>query len=262
MQQGKKAIVIGASSGIGLEVAKQLIGQGWTVGVAARRVELLQAIGAAAVERIDVTTEEATEALQRLIEKLGGMDLFFYSSGIGKQNRELKEDIELATMQTNALGFTRMIGEAYRYFADHGGGHIAAITSIAGTKGLGPAPAYSATKAMQNVYLQALEQQATSRRLNIRFTDIRPGFVDTALLRDDSTFGRDCSCSAIQTEFDSSRSTAAFHYPMKMQPEKVAKEIIYAINHKKHVRIIDWKYRVLTTLWQMVPRWLWRRFKL
>jgi len=233
-----KAIVIGASSGIGLEVAKQLIEQGWTVGVAARRVELLQAIGAAAVERIDVTTEEATEALQRLIEKLGGMDLFFYASGIGKQNRELKEDIELATMQTNAVGFTRMIGEAYRYFADHGGGHIAAITSIAGTKGLGPAPSYSATKAMQNVYLQALEQQATSRRLNIRITDIRPGFVDTALLSGD------------------------FHYPMKLQPVDVAKEIIFAINHKKHVRIIDWKYRVLTALWQMIPRWLWRRFKL
>lgn len=238
MQQGKKAIVIGASSGIGHEVAKQLISQGWTVGVAARRVELLQAIGAAAVERIDVTTEEASEALQRLIEKLGGMDLFFYASGIGKQNRELKEDIELATMQTNAVGFTRMIGEAYRYFADHGGGHIAAITSIAGTKGLGPAPSYSATKAMQNVYLQALEQQARSRRLNIRITDIRPGFVDTALLNGD------------------------FHYPMMLQLVDVAKEIIYAINHQKHVRIIDWKYRVLTTIWQMIPRWLWRRFKL
>ena len=53
MQQGKRAIVIGASSGIGLEVAKLLIEQGWTVGVAARRVELLQGMGAAAVERID-----------------------------------------------------------------------------------------------------------------------------------------------------------------------------------------------------------------
>jgi len=201
-------------------------------------VELLQAIGATAVERIDVTTEEASGALQRLIEKLGGMDLFFYASGIGKQNRELKEDIELATVQTNAVGFTRMIGEAYRYFADHGGGHIAAITSIAGTKGLGPAPAYSATKAMQNVYLQALEQQALSRKLNIHITDIRPGFVDTALLSGD------------------------FHYPMMLQPGEVAKEIIYAINHKKHVRVIDWKYRVLTFFWKMIPRWIWRRFKL
>ena len=118
-----KAIVIGASSGIGREVAKLLIADGWTVGVAARRVELLQTLGAAAVEPIDVTTETATEHFRSLINKIGGMDLFFYASGIGKQNRELKEDIELATVQTNGLGFTRMIGEAYRYFAEQGQGH-------------------------------------------------------------------------------------------------------------------------------------------
>ena len=238
MQQGKRAIVIGASSGIGLEVAKLLIEQGWTVGVAARRVELLQEIGAAAVERIDVTTEESTEALHRLIDKIGGMDLYFHVSGIGKQNCELTADIELATVQTNGVGFTRMIGEAYRYFANQGNGHIAAITSIAGTKGLGPAPSYSATKAMQNVYLQALEQQARSRKLNIRFTDIRPGFVDTALLSGD------------------------FHYPMMLKPEKVAKEIVWAINHHKHIRIIDWKYRILTAVWRRIPRGIWRRIKL
>ena len=116
----KKAIVIGASSGIGLEVAQLLKKEGWTLGVAARRVELLQAIGAEAVEQIDVTAEDATEHLRSLINKIGGMDLFFYASGIGKQNRELKEDIELSTMATNGVGFTRMIGEAYRYFAAQG----------------------------------------------------------------------------------------------------------------------------------------------
>ncbi|MGM9833208.1 MAG: SDR family NAD(P)-dependent oxidoreductase [Candidatus Limisoma sp.] len=237
-QRGKKVIVVGASSGIGMEVAKILIEQGWTVGVAARRVELLQNIGAAAIEYIDVTTDEATEALQRLIGKLGGMDLFFYASGIGKQNRELKEDIELATVRTNGIGFVRMIGEAYRYFATQGYGHIAAITSIAGTKGLGPAPSYSATKAMQNVYLQALEQQAHSRGLDIHFTDVRPGFVDTPLLNGD------------------------FHYPMMLRLENVAKEIVYAINKRKHIRVIDRKYRILTAIWRRIPRWLWRRFKL
>ncbi len=234
----KRAIVIGASSGIGREVAQLLVKQGWTVGVAARRVELLEGIGAIATERIDVTTSEATEALHRLIHKTGGMDLFFYASGIGKQNRELKEDIELATMQTNGLGFTRMIGEAYRYFVKQGSGHIAAITSIAGTKGLGPAPSYSATKAMQNVYLQALEQQARSRGLKIYFTDIRPGFVDTALLSGD------------------------FRYPMMLKPGKVAKEIVYAIKHKQYVRIIDWKYRILTAVWRRIPRWMWRKLLL
>lgn len=234
----KRAIVTGASSGIGREVARLLMNDGWTVGVAARRVEQLKELGAAAWQQIDVTEDEATERLRGLIAALGGMDLFFYASGIGKQNRELHEDIELATMQTNALGFTRMVGEAYRYFAEQGSGHIAAITSIAGTKGLGPAPSYSATKAMQNVYLQALEQQAHARGLNIRFTDIRPGFVDTALLSGD------------------------YHYPMMLKPEAVAKDIVRAIKNGQHIRVIDWRYRLLTALWRRIPRWVWRRMKL
>ena len=238
MKQGKRAIVVGASSGIGLEVARLLMAQGWKVGVAARRIEQMKDLGAAAVERIDVTTDDATEGLQRLISKLGGMDLYFHASGIGKQNRELTADIELATLQTNGVGFTRMIGEAYRYFVKQGSGHIAAITSIAGTKGLGPAPSYSATKAMQNVYLQALEQQARSRGLDIVFTDVRPGFVDTALLAGD------------------------FHYPLMLRPEKVAQEIVCAINHHQHIRIIDWRYRILTAVWRRIPRWIWRRIKL
>ncbi len=234
----KRAVVIGASSGIGMEVAKRLLQDGWTLGVAARRVELLQAIGAAEVAEIDVTAEDATARLRDLVARLGGMDLFFYASGIGKQNRELREDIELATVTTNGLGFTRMIGEAYRYFAERGEGHIAAITSIAGTKGLGPAPSYSATKAMQNVYLQALEQQANARGLRIRFTDIRPGFVDTALLNGD------------------------FKYPMMLRPENVAREIVSAINSYQHIRVIDWRYRLLTAFWRRIPRFIWRRFKL
>ena len=49
---------------------------------------------------------------------------------------------------------------------------------------------------------------------------------------------------------------------MMLKPGEVAKEIVYAINHKKHIRIIDWKYRVLTAFWRRIPRWLWRRFKL
>ena len=238
MNKNKRAIVIGASSGIGKEVARLLVKEGWIVGVAARRVELLQDIGAVETEPIDVTQKEATVKLRNLIERLGGMDLFFYASGIGKQNRDLQENIELATMETNAVGFTRMIGEAYRYFAERGEGHMAAITSIAGTKGLGPAPAYSATKAMQNTYLEALEQLSNAKGLKIHFTDIRPGFVDTALLNDD------------------------FHYPMMLKPEAVAKDIVKAIHARKHVRVIDWRYRILTALWQLIPRWIWRRIKL
>jgi short-subunit dehydrogenase len=238
-----KAIVIGASSGIGKEVAEILINEGWTVGLAARRDEMLLPMIHAhedrvKVAKIDVTASDAAESLNTLIKQIGGMDLFFYAAGIGKQNKELEESIELSTVRTNALGFTRMIGEAYRYFAAHGGGHIAAISSIAGTKGLGPAPSYSATKAMQATYLQALEQLAHSQGLNITFTDIRPGFVDTDLL------------------------SGTHKYPMLMEVKPVAKAIVKAVKQKKHVVVIDWKWRLLTALWRRIPRWLWRKMKL
>ena len=241
--EGKKAIIVGASSGIGREVAQLLIADGWLLGIAARREEPLLELKAMAPERvevlaIDVTKSDASEQLLSLIKRLGGMDLYFHASGIGKQNRELDTEIELRTMETNALGFTRMIDTAFRYFAEQGEGHIAAISSIAGTKGLGPAPAYSATKALQATYLQALEQQAHQRRLNIRITDIRPGFVDTALLNDN------------------------FKYPMLMRPETVAHDIVRSIYRKRHIRIIDWRYRILTFIWQLIPNWIWRKIKI
>ena len=239
----KKAIIVGASSGIGFEVARQLLAEGWKIGIAARREELLMELKSEAPERvevmtIDITKADAEERLMSLIERLGGMHLYVHVSGIGKQNRTLEPDIELRTVETNAVGFTRMIGAAYRYFASCGEGHIAAISSIAGTKGLGPAPSYSATKALQATYLEALEQQAHQRGLSIKITDIRPGFVDTALLND------------------------SFPYPMLMRPEKVAREIVRSINKKRSVRIIDWRYRILTAFWRLIPRCLWRMIKI
>ena len=241
--KGKKAIIVGASSGIGMEVAKVLLSDGWQLGIAARREDKLLELKTMAPERIkvmaiDVTQPDAGERLLSLIDEIGGMDLYFHASGIGRQNRNLEADIELRTMETNAVGFTRMIGTAYRYFAQRGEGHIAAITSIAGTKGLGPAPAYSATKALQATYLQALEQQSRQSGLRIRFTDIRPGFVDTALLNGD------------------------FKYPMLLQPAAVARDIVGSIYKRRHVRIIDLRYRILTFFWRLIPNWLWRRFRL
>lgn len=237
------AIIIGASSGIGNEVARLLLQRGWHCGIAARRTEPLEQLRSeypqlTETETIDITSEEAPERLLQLIERLGGMDLYFHVSGIGKQNRDLQTDIEMRTVDTNAMGFTRMVDTAFNYLASHGGGHIAAISSIAGTKGLGPAPSYSATKAFQNTYLQALEQLANARRLNIRFTDLRPGFVDTPLLDGDN------------------------HFPMMLRPQQVAKEMVEAIERRRHVRVIDWRWRIITALWRLIPRSIWRKLSL
>jgi short-subunit dehydrogenase len=239
----KRAIVIGASSGIGKEVARLLLADGWHLGVAARRTELLEELRSeyhelVMVAKIDVTSEDAPRKLLDLIDVMGGVGLFFYSSGIGKQNMLLDKEIEMRTVETNVKGFTQMIDTIYNYMSEHQGGHIAAISSIASTKGLGAAPSYSATKSFQAHYIEALQQQANMRNLNIRFTDIQPGFVDTALLGD------------------------GHKYPLMLRTEYVARQILSAVYKEKGRCIIDWRYRLLTFFWRLIPRWLWVRLKI
>lgn len=235
----KKAVVIGATSGIGYEVAKELIKQGWKVGIAGRRGEALDAFKSTAPDNIetqalDVTHPDAADKLHSLIEKLGGMDLFLLSSGIGYQNRDLNPEVELNTTLTNVEGFTRMVTAAFGYFKQQGGGHLAVISSIAGTKGLGVAPAYSATKRYQNTYIDALAQLSRMQKLNISFTDIRPGFVATDLLK-------------------------GGNYPLLMQADRVGASIVRALNRKKRIAIIDGRYALLVFFWRLIPRWVWER---
>lgn len=269
----KKAIVMGATSGIGMEVASLLAQRGWQVGIAGRRIERLEEVKRntnllisesskaskgeiTCYQQIDVTSPEAPSLLLKLIEKLGGMDLYFHSSGIGWQNNSLDIEKEMKTVETNGLGFVRMVDTAFNWFAkqsqeqdkgqelsqeqnsDKGKGNdtyrIACITSIAGTKGLGAAPAYSATKRFQNHYLECLTQQAHMRHLPIAITDIRPGFVKTDLI-------------------------AGSNYPLQLTPQEVAQQIVNAIERGKAVKTIDWKYSILVSLWRMIPRCIWTR---
>ena len=236
----KKVIIIGATSGIGREVALIYIAQGWKVGVAGRQEAELESLRAEYPEQVyaqtlDVTQEDAPEKLHALIEQVGGMDVFLLSSGIGKQNPTLETGLELATAATNVEGFIRMTNAAFHYFEQQGHGHLAVISSIAGTKGLGAAPAYSATKGFQNIYMDALDQLALMKKLNIQFTDIRPGFVATPLLNNQKK------------------------YPMLMEAPIVALDIVSAIEKKKRVAIIDWKFRLLVGFWRLIPKWIWLR---
>ena len=240
----KRAVIMGASSGMGREVARILAEKGWRVGIAARREEKLKSLQAQYPQSIeyqviDIEQENAPELLLALIEKIGGMDLYFHGSGVGWHNEELDPAVELKTCAVNTVGFTRMVTAAWNYFREKGGGHIAVISSIAGTKGLGPAPAYSATKSFDNTYIQALAQLSRKSDVGIRFTDIRPGFVDTPLL-----------------------DTTKHHYPMLMKPDKVAKKIVRAIEKKKRVAIIDWRYKILVFFWRLIPNCIWERIRL
>lgn len=238
----RKAIIVGASSGIGHEMAKILIGDGWTTALAARRKDMMDDLKALAPERVttaylDVTSQEATATLDKLIEENGGMTLYLHVAGTGKRNNSLESKAENDTVAVNAAGFCHMVCHAYNYFASNGGGHIAVVSSIAGTMGLGAAPAYSATKAMQATYIEALAQQAHMRKLDITFSDIRPGFVKTALLANDS-------------------------YPMTMDVESTARKAVAAIYSHRNVAVIDWRWSVVTALWRLIPHCIWRRLRI
>ena len=229
----KKAIIIGATSGIGQEVAKCLLLDGWQIGVAGRRQSALENLQRAApdqiqIQALDVTQEDASEKLNLLIDKLGGMDLFLLSSGIGFQNMDLNMEVELNTAHTNVEGFIRMVDTAFTYFKKNGGGHLAVISSIAGTKGLGVAPAYSATKRFQNTYIDALEQLSYLQKLHIRFTDIRPGFVDTAMAKGEGLF---------------------WVTPV----DKAVKQIKKAISDRKKVAFISQRWKYVAWLFKLIP---------
>ena len=243
----KKAIIIGATSGIGQAVMLELTRRGWEVGIAGRRqdqlIELQRTnLNVIATQRIDITHPDAADQLHTLIGKMGGdIDLYFHSSGIGYQNPSLDVDKELRTVETNALGFTRMVTAAYHYFLQHPErpGHIAVISSIAGTRPLGAAPAYSATKRYINHYMDCLRQLLHIQGVrHLCLTDIRPGFVRTPLLTDGG------------------------NYPMQLDVNQVAKEIVDGLERRKSVITVDWKYRLLVFFWRLIPRFIWLRLKI
>lgn len=243
----KRAIIIGATSGLGREVARALVSQGVVVGIAGRRTERLeelqQEFGQERVHiaTMDVTTEEAIAQLDDLIAKVGDPDLLLYASGIGKQNPNLDAAIELNTVATNSVGMVRLVVHflnyvkgAASYNAKHKA-HIAVISSVAGTKGMGSAPSYSATKSMQSTYLSALAQYVRMYDIPALFSDIRPGFVATEILNPEK------------------------HYPMLMTTAQATRHILQGLKRKRRVIIFDWRFRLIVFFWRLIPRCLWER---
>lgn len=219
---------------------------GCRVGIAARRSEPLEEIrnlypDNVAAMTIDVTATDAVRRFYDLIELIDGMDIFINAAGIGFADPDLDDSRIASTLRTNVDGFARLTAAAYRYYRDTANvsrGQIAAITSIAGTKGIGIAAAYSASKRFQQSFIDALEQLAYQQQVNVAFTDIRPGFVDTPLLAG----GRD--------------------YPMLMSVDKVAPLIETAILRRRRVYTVDYRWRAVNALWRMVPQRLWRHIGL
>ena len=239
MNKSKKAIIIGASSGIGKALARELVKNNYSVGVTGRRVELLLKLQKEHPEQIYYATSDCTksntlEDLEKLTTELGGLDLFIISAGRGTLNLKLDFDLEDKINKLNVIAFTSLVNWGILFFEKQGYGHLANISSVASQRGGGLAPAYHASKAYQASYLEGMAQRAAHGKSNINVTDIRPGFVRTPMTQGQEMFWTSTK-------------------------EKAAVQIIKAIKRKKRIVYITKRWRFAAWVFRKIPWFIFKK---
>ena len=235
----KNAIIVGATSGIGKELAKILAQEGYKVGITGRRKTELEKLKHTNpnnyfISSFDCTLENNSEKLAELTDQIGGLDLLILSSGTGDLNEKLDFEIENNTNLLNVNAFTEIVNWTFNYFQNQGKGHLVAISSIAGIRGSGIAPAYNASKAYQINYLEGLRQKANKTKKPIYVTDIRPGFVDTNMAKGDGQFW-------VATK------------------EKAARQIFGIIKRKKGIGYVTRRWWIIGKLLRIIPNAIYKR---
>jgi short-subunit dehydrogenase len=235
----KKIIIIGATSGIGKEIASIYVAKGWRVALTGRRKNLLEELKERHPHQIitacfDVRDNDNESHLDQLIIGLGGLDLLIYNAGFGDPSNELNTEIEKQTTQTNVSGFVDIVSYAFNYFVRQGYGQIAVTSSIAAIRGNSWTPAYSASKAYMSIYAEGLNLKAYKLKMDIVVTDIKPGFINTKMAKSPGLF-------------------------WVASPQKAAKQIVRAIEKRKKVAYITKRWWLIAQILKILPYWLYKR---
>ena len=230
-------VIIGATSGIGKALFEKYAKGTNRIGIIGRRTHLLDELhqkypSKTIPTQADIThLEEIEQAIHTLHDVLGKIDLAIVCAGIGEINTTLDYAVERPTIDTNVVGWTFVIDMLYHIFEQQGHGHLVAITSVGGLRGEPMAPAYSATKAYQINYMEALGKKALKNGRHITVTDIRPGLVDTAMAKGEGLF-------------------------WVMPVEKVAGQIVAAIRKQKPIAYVTKRWHVLAVINKFLPECL------
>jgi short-subunit dehydrogenase len=179
-------------------------------------------------------TEDAIHKLNALIAQMGWVDLAVICAGTGHINPELKWEYEQDTIDVNVQGFTCIADTIINHFIEQGSGHLVAISSVAALRGSGVCPAYNASKAYISNYMEGLQLKASRMSKEIIVTDIKPGFVDTAMAQGDGLF------------WVASASEAA-------------SQIYKLIRKRKSHGYVTKRWRFVAIVLKLMPRWLYTR---
>lgn len=234
------AIVVGASSGIGKALAEKLAEQGYRVSICARRIRLLEEIQQKQKNiyrcyEMDLTdVERSRDIFLKMLKDLGDVDIVVLNAGVNYRNPSLDTQIEQEILRVNVEGFMVLACEAMNYFRKNGKGHLVGVSSILGLKGSPACPAYAASKSYISNYMQALRGLVLG--LPIYVTDIRPGFVSTAMI------GHKKESFLIAT------------------PEKAAGQIYQALLKRKKVAYITGRWNLIAFLYGLMPEFLFQWF--
>lgn len=233
----RNAIVVGASSGIGRELARLLAADGYGVGLLARREPLLTELAREIrtpvwVKPLDLARpDDARDRLRELVAAIGDVELFVISAGTGAVNFGLDWEPELDTIGVNVAGFTAAANVAVEHLRARGRGHLVGISSIAAIRGGRDAPAYNASKAFVSNYLEGLRLMFRRAGLPVAVTDVKPGFVDTRMAQADHLF-------------------------WVATPQQAARQILAAIRRRRSHVYVTRRWRLIAWLLKLAPGWL------
>jgi short-subunit dehydrogenase len=236
-----KVFITGASSGIGTALAKHYASQGATLGLVARRGELLQELAAeldtpVATYALDVRSADALEqAAQDFIGRFGVPDIVIANAGVSRGTlTENKEDgaAVRAIMDINVLGTVYTFQPFIAAMRQAGKGSLVGIASVAGIRGLPGAGAYSASKAAVISYLESLRVEMAPSGIHV--ITIAPGYIRTAMT-----------------------DVNAYKMPFLMEADVAAAKFAKAIANKRRFVVIPWQMGVGGRMMRLVPPFLW-----
>jgi decaprenylphospho-beta-D-erythro-pentofuranosid-2-ulose 2-reductase len=237
-----RAIVVGASSGIGEEITKQLAANGSLVAAVARRIDKLEQLASeyggkvVPVEHNVTDYEKVPELFQEITQRLGGLDMIVYAAGVMPEVgwHEYCFEKDRAMVEVNLLGAIAWLNEAACRFENTKSGTIVAIGSVAGDRGRGGQPVYNTTKAALATYMEALRNRVA--RYGVKVVTVKPGPTQTPM-------------------------TAKLHLKGAM-PASDAARLILAKSETGGEHYLKFSHRIAFAIIRAIPSWLFRKLKI
>lgn len=237
----KKVLITGATSGIGRELSTQLAKKGYTLALVGRRAEKLEELKEVLgdnvfIHALDVTKlEKSTKVYKQLIEDMGGLDIMILNAGVGRDKLLPPWRSDKQTIDVNVLAFSHGLHFAFEYFMKQGHGQVVGMSSIASLLASGRASAYTATKHFISNYMTGFRQKAKRVSADITITDIKPGFVESEMTRNNK------GMFWVATT------------------EKAVRQMVKAIEAKRNHVYVTKRWRLMAWVAKLTPQFVWDR---